>query len=144
VESWFNLYYVTSPSGRPTKSRRYPERGWEVSDRAWRGVERVLDRLDPPLPTGRPRIDPRRTLNGILYRERTGCRWRELPRDYGDDASIHRTFRRWVLLGVFDKIREVIEEVGQLDGAGTQGDDRLIPRRAPTSRPRNGPRSGRR
>jgi len=89
----------------------------------------VLDRLDPPLRTGRPRRDARRTLNGILYHERTGCRWREIPLHYGDDATIHRTFRRWLLLGVFDKIREVLAETERIDGDDLRNDQTPVARR---------------
>jgi transposase len=93
---------------RSGRARRSPRRRWELSDHDWRGVERVLDRLDPVAATGRPRIDRRRALNGILYRTRTGCRWRDIPAQYGDDATLHRTFRKWLQLGVFDKIGNIL------------------------------------
>ncbi len=33
-----------------------------------------------------------------------------IPRTYGDDATVHRTFQRWRELGVFEKIWAVLVE----------------------------------
>jgi transposase len=125
---------MRSPSGRPGSTKRAPKRRWEVSDQDWRHVERVLERLDPALSTGRPRVNPRRALNGILYRAHTGCRWREIPPSYGDDATVHRTFRRWLDLGVLEKIRDVLAEPGRLHG--DDGNDLTISSPAVKPRPR--------
>lgn len=35
---------------------------------------------------------------------RPGCQWNQLPGDFPDDSSVHRTFQRWVQLGLFDQI----------------------------------------
>jgi len=35
---------------------------------------------------------------------RTGCQWNALPKAFGDDSSVHRTFQRWVTLGIFRTI----------------------------------------
>jgi putative transposase len=78
-----------------------------------------LDELDPPAPTGRKRIDQRAALDGIIYQMRTGCQWNVLPRELGDDSSVHRTFQRWILKGVLDRIWTVPvdqgEELGGVD-----------------------------
>lgn len=39
---------------------------WEVNDELWDIIQPILDELDPPSWTGRPRIDPRAALNGII------------------------------------------------------------------------------
>lgn len=89
---------------------------WRAPDDLWAKVERILEQYDPPKPVGRKRIDQRRALNGIIYRMRSGVQWNELPREFGDDSSVHRTFQRWVRLGVFDHIWAVLvnecEELG--------------------------------
>jgi len=81
-----------------------------VPNDLWRVVERVLAELDPPKRTGRKRIDPRGALDAIIFRLRSGCQWNRLPRDFPDDSSVHRTFQRWVRLGVFDRIWAVLLE----------------------------------
>ena len=47
---------------------------WEVNDELWnRSSESILDELDPPAKTGRPRTDEQcEALNGIIYQMRSG------------------------------------------------------------------------
>ena len=47
---------------------------------------------DPPKARGRKRADPRQMLNGIIFRLRSGCQWNRLPKELGDDSTIHRPF----------------------------------------------------
>jgi putative transposase len=92
---------------------------WRVSDELWAKVEPILIRQDPPRRMGRKRIDQRRALNGIIYRLRSGVQWNELPKEFGDDSSVHRTFQRWIRLKVFDAIWATLvtdcEELGGVD-----------------------------
>lgn len=90
---------------------------WRCPDDLWEQViSPVLDSLDPPRKTGRPRTDPRRALDGIIYHLRTGCQWNVLPDEFGDDSSIHRTFQRWVDKGVLKEVWSVL--VGHCQGLG--------------------------
>jgi len=77
---------------------------WRVPDDLWAKIQAILAQYDPPEPIGRKRIDQRRALDGIIYRLRSGVQWNQLPKEFGDDSSVHRTFQRWVELGVFDRI----------------------------------------
>jgi len=67
-------------------------------------IELILTEHDPAKDTGRKRIDQRRALDGIIYRLRSGVQWNQLPKEFGDDSSVHRTFQRWVELQVLDRI----------------------------------------
>lgn len=88
---------------------------WEVPDELWERMQGLLERYDPPRPTGRPRAEPRRIMDAILFRLRTGCQWNHIPSVYGDDATIHRTFQRWCELGVFERLWALlIEECAEL------------------------------
>ena len=92
---------------------------WECPDDLWDDfVEPVLQRLDPRKPgPGRQRIDPRKALNGIIYQMRTGCQWNALPKQFGDDSSVHRTMQRWIERDVFEEIWAVlIDHCDELDG----------------------------
>jgi len=90
---------------------------WEVSDELWNIIKRILDELDPPATTGRPRIDARAALNGIIYVMRSGCQWNRLPAQFGDDSSVHRTMQRWIARGVFQRIWAVLaEDCAELGG----------------------------
>ena len=48
---------------------------WEVPDDLWEEIEPLIRQLDPPKPTGRKRQDPRKMLNAIIFRMRSGCQW---------------------------------------------------------------------
>lgn len=92
---------------------------WTIPDELWLLIEPILLKDAPPNPTGRPRIDWRDALNGILFRLRTGCQWNKLPKEFGDDSSVHRWFQRWNQHGVMKQIWAVLvercDELGGVD-----------------------------
>ena len=107
---------------------------WEVPDELWERIEPVILDKDPPKSRGRKRADPRQMLNGIIFRLRSGCQWNQLPKELGDDSTIHRTLQRWVELGVLSRMWAVLvegcEEFGGVDwewqaADGTMGKARL-------------------
>lgn len=46
------------------------------------------------------KISNRLAFEAVLFRERTGCPWRDLPTEYGDDHTIYVRWQRWVKGGV--------------------------------------------
>jgi len=92
---------------------------WEVNDELWNIIQNNLAQLDPPAATGRPRTGQREALNGIIYVMRSGCQWNQLPQQFGDDSSVHRTMQRWIAKGVFQQIWAVLiencQELGGVD-----------------------------
>jgi putative transposase len=92
---------------------------WEVNDELWEIIQSILDELDPPAPTGRPRTGQREALNGVIYVMRSGCQWNQLPGRFGDDSSVHRTMQRWIAKGVLERLWAVLiencEELGGVD-----------------------------
>ena len=123
---------------------------WEIPDDLWARIEALLDEFDPPKATGRKRKDPRALLNGIICRFRTGCQWEHIPREYGDDSTIHRALQRWVGLRLFELLwRWLVEECDELAlvdwewqaadgwlGKARSGGDAVGPN--PTDRAKNG------
>jgi len=81
---------------------------WEVPDGLWDVIEPLLAQYDPAPRMGRPRINQRHALNGVIYRVRTGCQWNALPKEFGDDVSIYRTLQRWESRGIFEKVWAVL------------------------------------
>lgn len=78
---------------------------WRVSDEAWDRILPILLEDSPPRKgPGRKPADWRRVLNGIVYRLRTGCHWNKLPKEFGDDSTIHRWYQRWSKNGVLSRI----------------------------------------
>ena len=95
---------------------------WECPDSLWDNtIQPTLLVEDPPKATGRKRIDQRKALDGIIHVGRTGCQWNKLPKEFGDDSSVHRTFQRWVELGIFVSVMAaIIEHCAELGGVNWQ------------------------
>jgi transposase len=65
---------------------------------------------------GRPRADDRRTINAILYVLTTGCRWMDLPKEYGDDSTANLRLRRWEEQGVWKRMMDALIARGSSSG----------------------------
>ena len=88
---------------------------WELPDELWGRVEPILKRRYPAARTGRPRADLRRVLDGVIFRMRSGCQWNRMPKRYGDDATVHRWFQRFVRDGVLEEIwAQLVRECDEL------------------------------
>jgi transposase len=60
----------------------------EIDDDLWEIVQKYLPPTKPHI--GRPRCDPRRLINGILYVLTTECSWIDVPANYGTKSTVHR------------------------------------------------------
>ncbi len=72
--------------------------------------------LLPRPATGRPRVDDRRVLNGIIFKIRTGVAWRDLPDRYGPWQTCATRFRRWAADGTFAHLLTQVQ--ARADAAG--------------------------
>jgi len=63
-------------------------------------------RLEPFFPKshGKPRVDDRRVLSGIIFINRNGLRWRDAPDAYGPHKTLYNRWKRWSDKGVFARI----------------------------------------
>jgi transposase len=55
---------------------------------------------------GRPRVDDRRVLSGIIFINRNGLRWCDAPAVYGPPKTLYNRWKRWCGMGVFARIME--------------------------------------
>lgn len=53
---------------------------------------------------GKPRVDDRRVLSGIIFITRNGLRWRDAPKEYGPHKTLYNRWKRWSDKGVFARI----------------------------------------
>jgi transposase len=60
-----------------------------------------FERLEPHLPTdtrGKPRVDDRRVISGIIHVLVSGCRWKDAPSLYGPRKTLYNRFQRWAAI----------------------------------------------
>jgi transposase len=65
-----------------------------------------MDRLRPFFPKshGKPRVDDRRVLSGIIFINRNGLRWCDAPVEYGPAKTLYNRWKRWSEKGIFAKM----------------------------------------
>jgi len=81
----------------------------ELTDEQWSIVQPLI-----PKPTvrkdrkGRPRVDARSVLNGMLWILWTGAPWKALPSEYPPYQTCHRRMQEWVEDRVFWRILKAL------------------------------------
>jgi transposase len=87
-----------------------------VSDELWAAVAPLLPARPPRPKGGRPPVDDRAALTGILFVLRSGIPWEMLPREMGCGSGMTcwRRLRDWQAAGVWERLHHVL-----LDRLGT-------------------------
>ena len=89
-----------------------------VSDELWEIVEPLLPEEPPKPKGGRPRVDDRATLTGIIFVLRSGIPWEMLPQEMGcgSGSSCWRRLREWQEAGVWEELHRVLlDRLGEAD-----------------------------
>src|ERR687886_2544667 len=104
-----------------------------VSDELWEIVEPLLP-PEPPKPKGgRPRVDDRAALAGIIFVLKSGMPWRMLPRELGCGSGVTcwRRLRDWQAAGVWSRLHQtLLDRLGRadrIDWSRASLDSRLVP-----------------
>ena len=63
-----------------------------------------------PVQRGNIKINNYNFINAILYIAENGCKWRALPKEYGNWNSIYKRFNRWVNNGVIQRIFTALQQ----------------------------------
>jgi transposase len=81
-----------------------------VPEELWEFVEPLFPKHEASPEGGRPRIDDRKTLTGILFVLKTGIPWEDLPQEMGCGSGMTcwRRLREWQESGVWDRLHEVL------------------------------------
>ena len=89
-----------------------------VTDELWEVIEPLLPK-EPPKPNGgRPRIDGRAVLTGILFVLKSGIPWEMLPQEMGcgSGSTCWRRLRDWQEAGVWEELhRALLDRLGEAD-----------------------------
>ena len=85
-----------------------------LSDGAWALVEPFMPAASGK--GGRPFADHRRTVEGIIWRYRTGTPWRDLPAEFGPWQTVWKRHRRFAADGTWDRVHAAL--LADADAAG--------------------------
>ena len=85
---------------------------WEMNDQLindvlWEALELLLRKRRYPK-GGRPPVDDRACLEGILYVLRTGCAWGRLPPNFPSYPTCWRRLQQWTREGVWARLQRVL------------------------------------
>jgi transposase len=91
----------------------------ELTDEQWSLIADLFAGPKPGPRGGRPRVDARRCVEGILWVLRTGARWKDLPRSFPSYVTCWRRFEQWSNDGVWDKawqrLVDMLDRQGHVD-----------------------------
>lgn len=85
-----------------------------VWDHFWL-TEEQFARIEPHLPKdtrGKPRVDDRRVISGIINVLKSGRRWIDAPAVYGPRKTLYNRFVRWAAKGVWRDLFEALANAG--------------------------------
>ena len=89
-----------------------------VTDELWEIVEPLLP-PEPPKPRGgRPRVQNRAALTGIVFVLKTGMPWEMLPKEMGcgSGSTCWRRLRDWQEAGVWHRLHRILlDRLGEAD-----------------------------
>src|SRR5215203_4372687 len=104
-----------------------------VTDELWETIEPLLP-PEPPKPQGgRPRIEDRAALTGIVFVLKSGIPWEMLPQEMGCGSGMTcwRRLKEWQEAGVWERLHRVLldrlGEAEQIDWERASLDSASIP-----------------
>lgn len=81
-----------------------------VSDELWQTIEPLLPEEPPKTEGGRPRVDDRAALTGIIFVLKSGIPWEMLPQEMGCGSGVTcwRRLCEWHEAGVWEELHKVL------------------------------------
>ena len=79
----------------------------EITKEQYQRTEKYL-----PIQRGNVKLDNLRLVNAILYVTENGCKWRALPKEYGNWHTIYVRMNRWSKNGVLQRVFEALQVEG--------------------------------
>jgi transposase len=90
-----------------------------LTDKQWERIAPYFPQHPPSPKGGRPRVDDRECLEGILWLIRTGSRWQDMPVDLPSGSTCWRRLRDWASDEILPKIHDILiqelDDLGEID-----------------------------
>lgn len=89
-----------------------------MTDELWEVVEPLLPKEPPKPEGGRPRIDDRAALTGIIFVLKSGIPWEMLPQEMGCGSGVTcwRRLQEWQEAGVWERVHQsLLDRLGEAD-----------------------------
>ena len=77
----------------------------EITSRHFKYIENLL-----PVQRGNVKLSNLQVVNAILYVAEHGCKWRGLPKRFGNWHSIYTRANRWAKNGVLDRVFSALQQ----------------------------------
>ena len=89
-----------------------------VTDELWEVIDPLLPEEPPKPKGGRPRIDDRAALTGIIFVLKSGIPWEMLPQEMGCGSGMTcwRRLKEWQEAGVWERLHtKLLDRLGEAD-----------------------------
>jgi len=112
-----------------------------VSDELWVRIEPLLPKREPPTEKGgRPPVEDRAVLAGILFVLKTGIPWEYFPHEMGCcGMTLWRRLRDWQQAGIWERLHHTLlqrlADAGKIDWRRASVDASRVPAKGGAFRP---------
>jgi len=79
----------------------------EITKEQYQKIEKYL-----PIQRGNVKMGNLQLINALLYVTENGCKWRALPKEYGNWHTIYVRMNRWSKNGVLQRVFEALQMEG--------------------------------
>lgn len=127
-------YGYTEAHRRLAPEQAYPS---SLTDAEWALVEDLFDKTGC---RGKPPSHARRQMvDACLYVVRTGCSWRQLPKEFPRWQNVYRTFRRWSAQGKWEQMHDRLRAMWrEREGRSVQPTEAVLDAQSTRSSPQGG------
>ena len=82
----------------------------EITNEQYQKIEKYL-----PKQRGNVKISNLQLINAILYVAENGCKWRSLPKEYGNWHTVYVRLNRWSKNGVLERVFAGLQAEGIIE-----------------------------
>ena len=88
----------------------------QLNDQQWAAIAPLFPSQPGRKKGFRPTVDNRTVFEAVLWRERVGCPWRDLPASFGPWHTLYMRWSRWVAAQVPQRVMRALHAAARRDG----------------------------